>query len=199
MILRLNVGNHIAALQDQIEKARKETSRHTEKDEEVPCEVGGTMTLFPWPITTLKVATSFLKDGTHFSPTSKTGPFRYLTSKNIRAGYMDLSDCCFISEADHRRIFESCPVQEGDILLTKDGASVGNACRNPLNEEFSLLSSVVYSTTSSCSSSSSALPGRKPSVPKLPDKPSRESLLPRSASCESRFRLSKNNTPLRRS
>jgi type I restriction enzyme S subunit len=98
---------------------------------------------FHWPTTTLKEGTAFLRDGTHFSPTSKTGPYRYVTSKNIRDGYMDLTDCCYISEKDHRRIFDGCPVQRGDVLLTKDGASVGNVCQNNLQEEFSLLSSVA--------------------------------------------------------
>lgn len=96
-----------------------------------------------WKSTRLKDATSFLKDGTHFSPASKDGPFRYVTSKNIRAARMSLSDCAFISEDEHRRIYSGCPVQFGDVLLTKDGASVGNACLNELTEEISLLSSVA--------------------------------------------------------
>lgn len=96
-----------------------------------------------WPTVRLKDATSFLRDGTHFSPASKDGPFRYVTSKNIRAGRMSLSDSSFISVDDHRRIFSGCPVQFGDVLLTKDGASVGNACLNELTEEISLLSSVA--------------------------------------------------------
>lgn len=97
----------------------------------------------PWPTMKLMEAASFIKDGTHFSPASKCGPYRYLTSKNVRDGYMDLSDCCFISEEDHRRIYKDCPVEFGDVLLTKDGASVGNVCQNQLAEQFSLLSSVA--------------------------------------------------------
>ncbi|MFO0824778.1 MAG: restriction endonuclease subunit S [Gemmataceae bacterium] len=96
-----------------------------------------------WPTTKLKDVTSFLKDGTHFSPASKDGPFRYVTSKNIRTGRMSLSDCSFISAEDHRRIYGGCPVKFGDVLLTKDGASVGNVCLNELEEEISLLSSVA--------------------------------------------------------
>lgn len=54
-----------------------------------------------------------------------------------------MSNCGYISEEEHRRIYEACPVQFGDVLLTKDGASVGNVCRNTLKEPFSLLSSVA--------------------------------------------------------
>lgn len=83
-------------------------------------------------------------DGTHFSPQSTDGPYKYITSKNIRFGRLDLSDLSYISNEDHKSIYKSCPVQKGDILLTKDGANTGNACINELDEEFSLLSSVAY-------------------------------------------------------
>lgn len=84
-----------------------------------------------------------LKDGTHFSPSSKTGPRKYITSKNVRNGYLDLTDVAHISEEDHQTIFRSSPVKPGDVLLTKDGANTGNAALNSISEEFSLLSSVA--------------------------------------------------------
>jgi type I restriction enzyme S subunit len=67
----------------------------------------------------------------------------YLTSKNIRFGYMDLSNISYISEEEHKEIYTKCPVKRGDILLTKDGANAGNCAINKLTEEFSLLSSVA--------------------------------------------------------
>lgn len=84
-----------------------------------------------------------LKDGTHFSPKIKGGDFKYITSKNIRMGYLDLSNVQYIDEEQHKKIFHSSPVIYGDILLTKDGANAGNSCLNSLHEEFSLLSSVA--------------------------------------------------------
>ena len=84
-----------------------------------------------------------LTDGTHHSPKSKTGPFKYITSKNVRMGKLDLADIAFISEEEHRPIYSRCPVVFGDVLLTKDGASTGNVALNTINEEFSLLSSVA--------------------------------------------------------
>jgi len=82
-------------------------------------------------------------DGTHFSPQSTDGPRPYLTSKNIRNGYLDLSTVTFISEEDHREIYARCPVRKDDVMLTKDGASTGNCAINYLDYEFSLLSSVA--------------------------------------------------------
>ncbi|WP_162865510.1 restriction endonuclease subunit S [Deinococcus wulumuqiensis] len=84
-----------------------------------------------------------LKDGTHFSPQEFGGPYKYITSKNIRFGYIDLSDIQSVSEEIHRKIYKGSPVKQGDILLTKDGANTGNVAINNLEEEFSLLSSVA--------------------------------------------------------
>ena len=84
-----------------------------------------------------------IQDGTHFSPKSTEGEFRYITSKNIRNGYLDISDCGWISKAEHEDIFRRCDVRRGDVLLTKDGANTGNVAINTLDEPFSLLSSVA--------------------------------------------------------
>ncbi len=84
-----------------------------------------------------------IMDGTHYSPKTTTGPKKYITSRNIRRGELDLADCSYISIEEHKEIYRKCPVREGQVLLTKDGANAGNACLNPLQEEFSLLSSVA--------------------------------------------------------
>ena len=100
--------------------------------------------VFPkWEEKALSMVCNRIMDGTHFSPKSKEGPRKYLTSKNIRNEGIDLKDCNFISVVEHQEIFKKCPVKMGDILLTKDGANTGNCCINTLPEEFSLLSSVA--------------------------------------------------------
>ena len=93
----------------------------------------------------LKVSevTEYLVDGTHFSPKSTEGEFKYITSKNIRNDGLDLTNISYISRDDHESIYKRCKVKFGDILLTKDGANTGNCCLNTLDEEFSLLSSVA--------------------------------------------------------
>lgn len=84
-----------------------------------------------------------IQDGTHFSPKTSAGEFRYITSKNIRDGYLDLSCCGWISREEHDEIYKRCSVRLGDILLTKDGANTGNVAINSIEEPFSLLSSVA--------------------------------------------------------
>ena len=89
-------------------------------------------------------ACSKIQDGTHFSPRIKGNDYFYVTSKNIRFGYLDMSTASRIDAAQHREIYRRCDVKKGDLLLTKDGANTGNATLNPLEEEFSLLSSVAF-------------------------------------------------------
>jgi len=84
-----------------------------------------------------------IQDGTHFSPKSSAGEYRYVTSKNIRDGYLDLSDAGWISKQEHDGIFKRCDVRYGDVLFTKDGANAGNVAVNDVQEPFSLLSSVA--------------------------------------------------------
>ncbi len=85
-----------------------------------------------------------IQDGTHFSPQiESSAEFKYVTSKNIKFGFLDLSNVEYIDQRQHNEIYKRCDVCLGDVLLTKDGANTGNAAINHLNEEFSLLSSVA--------------------------------------------------------
>jgi len=88
-----------------------------------------------------------IQDGSHFSPQVKftepgKGRYMYLTSKNIRNNYLDLSKVEYVDEAFHQSIYPRCNPEFGDVLLTKDGANTGNVTLNTLQEPFSLLSSV---------------------------------------------------------
>jgi type I restriction enzyme M protein len=97
-----------------------------------------------WPMVELGEACETIMDGTHFSPSNtETGERLYITSKNVRENYLDLSNISYISEEDHKAIYTRCPVKTGDVLYIKDGANTGLAAINTLTEEFSLLSSVA--------------------------------------------------------
>ena len=85
-----------------------------------------------------------IQDGTHFSPTVRGHDYLYLTSKNIRFGFLDTSTADRIDAAQHEVIYRRCDVKRGDLLLTKDGANTGNAALNTLSAQFSLLSSVAF-------------------------------------------------------
>jgi type I restriction enzyme S subunit len=97
-----------------------------------------------WEVEYLSNLCTKIQDGTHFSPTVGGNDFLYMTSKNIRFGYLDVSNADRIDSVQHEAIYKRCSVQYGDLLLTKDGANTGNAAINNLTEQFSLLSSVAF-------------------------------------------------------
>ena len=97
-----------------------------------------------WPVAELGKVCEKIMDGTHGSPwNAETGDRLYITSKNVRENYLDLSNISYISEEDHKAIYSRCSVKKGDVLYIKDGANTGLAAINTLPDEFSLLSSVA--------------------------------------------------------
>jgi type I restriction enzyme S subunit len=97
-----------------------------------------------WPHVTLDKVCERITDGTHHSPTNlPSGDFRYVTAKNIRPWGLDLSDISYVDRKTHREIYSRCPVERGDVLYIKDGVTTGLAVVNPLEEQFSMLSSVA--------------------------------------------------------
>ena len=85
-----------------------------------------------------------IQDGTHFSPKISNSGFLYITSKNIKHGYLDLTSVEYIDKIQHEKIYKRCDVLKNDILLTKDGVNTGNVALNTLEQPFSLLSSVAF-------------------------------------------------------
>lgn len=88
-----------------------------------------------------------IQDGAHHSPkklypNKSTNLFPYITSKNIRNNYMDLTKVQYVDSEFHESIYPRCKPELNDVLLTKDGANTGNVTLNTLDEPFSLLSSV---------------------------------------------------------
>lgn len=97
-----------------------------------------------WEKKTLKEMCTVITDGTHHSPVNAAnGMYKYITAKNIKSWGLDLSNITYVSEEVHKEIINRCNPQKGDILYIKDGATTGIAIVNPLDEEFSLLSSVA--------------------------------------------------------
>ncbi|MDI3290684.1 restriction endonuclease subunit S [Polyangium sp. 15x6] len=97
-----------------------------------------------WLNLRLSDACQLVTDGTHHSPPNgQSGPFLYVTAKNIRPWGLDISDITYVSADVHREIYARCPVEQGDVLYIKDGVTTGLAAVNHLERPFSLLSSVA--------------------------------------------------------
>jgi type I restriction enzyme, S subunit len=97
-----------------------------------------------WAMISLGESCSLITDGTHHSPENgPDGEFKYVTAKNIKKGGLDLENITYVDADTHATIYRRCPTKKGDILYIKDGATTGAAVVNPLDEPFSLLSSVA--------------------------------------------------------
>jgi type I restriction enzyme S subunit len=91
-----------------------------------------------------------INDGTHLSPkNTNEGEYMYITAKNIKPYFIDLTNISYTSQKDHREIYARCSPKKGDVLYIKDGATAGIAAINSIEEEFSLLSSVALLKCSS--------------------------------------------------
>jgi len=85
-----------------------------------------------------------ITDGTHHSPlNTEAGEYKYVTAKNLKPWGLDLTNLTYVDEETHQQIYSRCDVKKDDVLYIKDGATTGLAVLNPLEEEFSLLSSVA--------------------------------------------------------
>ena len=62
-----------------------------------------------------------VRDGTHDSPQYYETGYPLVTSKNVTAGRIDLSNCSLISEADYNKINERSKVDTGDIIMPMIG------------------------------------------------------------------------------
>lgn len=105
-----------------------------------------------WKLAKLGEACHKIQDGSHFSPQQQfaepgKGRYMYITAKNIRNGYMDLSKLVYADSNFHNSIYTRCNPEYGDVLLTKDGVNTGEVTLNTLKEPFSLLSSVCLFKT----------------------------------------------------
>jgi len=97
-----------------------------------------------WAVRRLSHACSIIVDGTHFSPSNTPdGEYLYITAKNIKEDGVVTHNATYVSAMDHSSIYARCPVQKGDVLYIKDGATAGIATVNDIEEEFSMLSSVA--------------------------------------------------------
>lgn len=83
-----------------------------------------------------------LVDGTHKTPKYTTFGVPFVSVRNISNGRLNLDDTKFISEEEHKQLFERCNPAKGDILLSKVGTT-GVPAKVDTDVVFSLFVSVA--------------------------------------------------------
>lgn len=84
-----------------------------------------------------------VRDGTHDTPKYVEEGYPLVTSKNLKNGNIDLSNCKFISREDHLKISERSRVDVNDILFAMIG-SIGNPVKVQVSNEFSIKNMALF-------------------------------------------------------
>lgn len=95
-----------------------------------------------WKWVSLDSLTKKITDGTHHTPTYTESGVHFISVKDIRDGVIDFSDTKFISEKEHQELSKRCPVEVGDLLITKSG-TIGRTAIVKKNIALSLFVSVA--------------------------------------------------------
>lgn len=74
-----------------------------------------------WKFTKLGRLTCIITDGTHQTPNYIETGYPFLSIKDISSGKIDFSDVKYISEDEHKSLYQHAPVKRGDFLFTRIG------------------------------------------------------------------------------
>jgi len=105
--------------------------------DEVPFEIPDS-----WEWCRLGSILNKLTDGTHSTPKYVESGIPFISVKDVSSGYLDFSNCKYITKEEHKELYERCNPEQGDILLTKVGTT-GIPIIVDTNDEFSLFVSVA--------------------------------------------------------
>jgi type I restriction enzyme, S subunit len=97
-----------------------------------------------WTRSQPKHFTTKIVDGVHFKPNYLSEGIPFVTVQNLTAGRgISFDNLNYISEQDHEQFFRRANPEKGDVLLTKDGATLGIARVVETDEVFSIFVSVA--------------------------------------------------------
>jgi len=124
--LQKEVVEKLTRVRNVIDERQKELNLLNELIKARFVELFGDMVINPNDWEKYKLgAVCDVRDGTHDSPQYYTEGYPLVTSKNVAAGRIDLTDCNLICEEDYKKINQRSKVDIGDILMPMIG-TVGN-------------------------------------------------------------------------
>lgn len=84
-----------------------------------------------------------IRDGTHDSPSFVSNGIPLVTSKNLKNGYIDFSECNYITQEDHENFSKRSFVENGDILYAMIG-TIGNPVIVNTDKVFSIKNVALF-------------------------------------------------------
>jgi type I restriction enzyme S subunit len=86
-----------------------------------------------WPKLKLKNVCSLITDGEHATPQRTSSGILLATAKNIRDGFLNLTNTDWVSVETAKKCWSRCKPQNDDVLMVCVGATIGRLClvQNP--------------------------------------------------------------------
>ena len=78
-----------------------------------------------WTVKSLNDISSQITDGDHLTPQREKNGYFLLSARNVRDGYIDLSDVDFVGPEEFKRMRQRCAPSSGDILISCSGHGLG--------------------------------------------------------------------------
>ena len=145
---KLDQQKKIAAILDAADTCRQKTkvliTKYDELTQSLFLDMFGDPVTNPkgWNKVELMTLCDKITDGTHKTPKYQDSGVVFLSAKNIKNFQLNYLDCKYISEIEHIALSKRCPVEIGDLLLTKSG-SLGMAAMVEFDFEFSIFESLA--------------------------------------------------------
>ena len=100
-----------------------------------------------WKRVKLEAICTKITDGTHKTPKYVETGVCFLSAKNVSQGYLDFTNCKYITIEEHEQLKKRCFSESGDVMLSKSG-SLGEAAIVPnVDFEFSMFESLALLKT----------------------------------------------------
>lgn len=84
-----------------------------------------------------------ITDGFHNTPTRVKEGYPYVLATHIKADGIDFENCSFVSEKDHKELWNKAYPKNGEILLVNIGAGCGTPSKIEVDFEFSFKNSAI--------------------------------------------------------
>ena len=84
-----------------------------------------------WNQVSLKAISSQITDGDHVTPNRARDGYYLLSARNVRDGFLDLSDVDFVGVSEFKRMRNRCAPEAGDLLISCSGHGLGRVAKVP--------------------------------------------------------------------
>ena len=91
-----------------------------------------------WEVKRLGEISNKITDGTHDTPKVVEKGVPYITAIHVKDGSIDFDNCYYVSEEEHKVIYERCNPEKNDLLMVNIGSGTATPALVNVDFEFSM-------------------------------------------------------------